>query len=79
VLGAVWIFQATYKELKKSLVGSERVDYMHREGIIDVDPECKLLFVCHLPWVHFLQLLHHQSSAHDQVHCLIHYKSSGHW
>jgi hypothetical protein len=47
---------------------------MHHEGIVDVDPECKLLFVCHLPWVHFLQLLHHQSSAHHQVNVLIHYQ-----
>jgi hypothetical protein len=30
--------------------------------------------VCHLPWVHFLQFLHHESSAHNQVHCLIHYQ-----
>ncbi len=74
VLQAAWIFQATYKELKKSIVGSERVDYMHREGIIDVDPECKLLFMCHLPRVHFLQFLHHQSSAHNQVQSLIHYQ-----
>lgn len=43
-----------------SSAGKEReIDYMHHEGIVHIDPKCKLLLICHLSWIYFRQLLHH--------------------
>uniref|UniRef100_J3MUE6 Uncharacterized protein n=1 Tax=Oryza brachyantha TaxID=4533 RepID=J3MUE6_ORYBR len=40
--------------------------YMHHQSVVDVDPETKLLLMCHFCWVNFLKPFYQRSEIQNE-------------